>query len=133
MDSDVDLLDVEERKTDELVIGFVGPIGSGISYCANIFGEILRTQFGYEGRSLKVSNIINQSARVLGEGAVEPTDLKRTEKLQNFGTRLRQTFGNTYLIEKIVAEINLHRGTSEGLPRARRHLPSSIQLSTQTK
>jgi hypothetical protein len=37
IDPDVDLLDVEDRKTDELVIGFVGPIGSGISYCANIF------------------------------------------------------------------------------------------------
>ena len=26
VDSDVDLLDVEDRKTDELVVGFVGPI-----------------------------------------------------------------------------------------------------------
>jgi deoxycytidylate deaminase len=122
IDSDVDLLDVDDRKTDELVIGFVGPIGSGISYCASIFGELLRSHFGYEGKSLKVSSIINQSTKVLGEEIVEPTDSRRTEKLQHFGTRLRQTFGNTYLIEKIVAQINLDRGSEEkDLPKARRH------------
>ena len=121
VDSDVDILDVEDRKTDELVIGFVGPIGSGISYCANIFSELLKSQFGYEGNSLKVSGIINKSAKVLGEETVDTADPKRTEKLQHYGTKLRQTFGNTYLIEKIVAEINLGRGASEGLPKARRH------------
>lgn len=121
VDSDVDLLDVEDRKTDELVIGFVGPIGSGISYCANIFNEILRSQFGYEGKSLKVSGIINQNTKVLGEEFVSLSDARRTEKLQHYGTKLRQTFGNTYLIEKIVAQINLDRGYSESLPKARRH------------
>src|SRR5262245_32349897 len=105
--SDIEILDVEDRKTDELVIGFVGPIGSGVSYCANIFGELLRSQFGYRGKSLKVSAIINQSAKILGEDMVDPADPKRTEKLQHYGTRLRETFGNTYLVEKIVAQINL--------------------------
>ncbi|MGN8548219.1 hypothetical protein ACQPTN_27230 [Bradyrhizobium sp. 13971] len=71
VDTDVDLLDVDDRKTDELIIGFVGPIGSGISYCANIFSEKLRSQFGYDGKTLKVSTIINQSAKVLQEEAVE--------------------------------------------------------------
>ncbi|MBR0752612.1 hypothetical protein JQ604_10490 [Bradyrhizobium jicamae] len=122
VDTDVDLLDVDDRKTDELVIGFVGPIGSGISYCASIFSEKLKSQFGYEGRTLKVSAIINQSAKVLGEEAVESNDGRRTERLQHFGTKLRQTFGNTYLIEKIVAQINLDRGAREGdLPKPRRH------------
>ncbi|QWG15502.1 hypothetical protein KMZ29_13035 [Bradyrhizobium sediminis] len=121
VDSDVDLLDVEDRKTDELVLGFVGPIGSGISYCAKMFSEVLKSQFGYEGKSHKVSGIINQNTKVLGEQVVAPTDTRRTEKLQHYGTRLRQTFGNTYLIEKIVAQINLDRGSSESLPKARRH------------
>src|ERR1700677_786108 len=121
MESDVDLLDVEDRKTDELVIGFVGPIGSGISYCANIFSEILKSQFGYGGKSLKVSSVINQNVKVLGEEPVVPTDARRTERLQYYGTKLRQTFGNTYLIEKIVAQINLDRGIEESLPKARRH------------
>src|SRR5438445_10245935 len=122
VDSDVDILDVEDRTTDELIMGFVGPIGSGISYCANIFSEMLRAQFGYAGKSLKVSSIINQSAKVLGEEVVDVSDPKRTEKLQRYGTKLRQTFGNTYLIEKIVAQINLDRGADESLPKARRHL-----------
>ena len=122
VDSDVDLLDVEDRKTDELIVGFVGPIGSGISYCANIFSEMLKSQFGYEGKSLKVSDIINQSAKALGEEVVGASDDRRTEKLQHCGTRLRQTFGNTYLIEKVVAQINLDRGSPENdLPKARRH------------
>ena len=121
VDVDVEILDVEDRKTDELVIGFVGPIGSGISYCANIFAEVLKSQFGYRGKSLKISSIINSSAEVLGEGAVQPDDARRTERLQHYGTKLRETFGNTYLIEKAVAQINLERGAGEGLPKARRH------------
>lgn len=120
-DTDVDLLDVDDRKTDELVVGFVGPIGSGISYCANIFGDTLKSQFGYQGKSIKVSAIINSSAKVLGEDPVESTDGRRTEKLQHYGTRLRETFGNTYLIEKTIAQINLDRGPAENLSKARRH------------
>lgn len=119
--TDVEILDVDDRKTDELVIGFVGPIGSGISYCANIFVELLKSQFGYQGRSLKVSSIINQSTRILGQDIVDLADPKRTEKLQRYGTQLRETFGNTYLVEKIVQQINLDRGETEGLPKARRH------------
>lgn len=119
--ADVEILDVDDRKTDELVIGFVGPIGSGISYSANIFVELLKSQFGYQGKSLKVSSIINQSTKILGEDTVDPADPKRTEKLQHYGTQLRETFGNTYLVEKIVQQINLDRGETEGLPKARRH------------
>lgn len=119
--TDVEILDVDDRKTDELVIGFVGPIGSGISYCANIFVELLKSQFGYQGKSLKVSSIINQSTRIIGQDIVDLADPKRTEKLQHYGTQLRETFGNTYLVEKIVQQINLDRGETEGLPKARRH------------
>jgi deoxycytidylate deaminase len=120
-ETEIELLDVEDRKTDELVIGFVGPIGSGISFCANIFSQILRSQFGYAGDTLKVSNIISKNANLLGEPIVVGTDERRTEKLQKQGTSLRKTFGNTYLIEKIVAQINMDRGLSEGLSKSRRH------------
>jgi deoxycytidylate deaminase len=120
-ETDVELLDVEDRKTDELVIGFVGPIGSDISFCANIFSQILKSQFGYAGDTLKVSNIISKNANLLGEPVVVDTDERRTEKLQKQGTSLRKTFGNTYLIEKIVAQINMDRGVNEGLPKSRRH------------
>ena len=120
---DVQIADVEDRKTDELVLGFVGPIGSGISFSANIFSEMLKSQFGYTGDTIKVSDVINQSAKIFGEVVVLPSDEKRTEKLQRLGTKLREEFGNTYLIEKVISQINLKRGTTEAdsLPKARRY------------
>lgn len=120
---DIEITDVEDRKTDELVLGFVGPIGSGISFSANIFSDLLKTQFGYSGDVIKVSEVINQSAAIVGETIVAQIDEKRTEKLQRLGTKLRETFGNKYLIEKVVGQINLKRGPTEtgALPQARRH------------
>jgi deoxycytidylate deaminase len=118
---DVEIVDVEDRKTDELVFGFVGPVGSGISLCANIFSEALKTQFGYTGDTIKVSEVINQCAKIVGENVVPTSDEKRTEKLQWLGTKLREDFGNTYLIEKVVSQINLKRGETAELPKARRH------------
>lgn len=119
--ADVDVLDVEDRKTEELVVGFVGPIGSGISFCANIFSQMLKSQFGYSGDTIKVSSLISKSAKQLGEEIVTEADERRTEKLQKQGTSLRQIFGNTYLIEKVVAQINMNRGEADNLPKPRRH------------
>ena len=120
---DVEVVDVEDRKTDELVLGFVGPIGSGISFSAKFFASMLQAQFGYSGEVIKVSDVINQNVGIIGETVVLPTDEKRTEKLQRLGTKLREDFGDTYLIEKVVGRINLKRGTAdtETVPVARRH------------
>jgi ABC-type polysaccharide/polyol phosphate transport system ATPase subunit len=91
---EVELLDIEDRKTDELVIGFVGPIGSGISFSANILSDILKSQFGYAAKILKVSDIISRNAGLIGESVVVHADEHRTEKLQKQGTSLRKTFGS---------------------------------------
>lgn len=119
--ADIELLDVDDRKTDEIILGFVGPIGSGISFSAEIFANILRSRFSYQGRTLKISEIINDCSHLLDEQRVAPHDEKRTEKLQSIGTRLREKFGYKYLVEKTIAQINLQRGLSDGPPAARRY------------
>ena len=118
-----------ERGTDELVIGFVGPIGSGVSTCAELLLDLLRDKFGYdEGRVLKASELIAQHASSVG---VEIGDIPsaRTEKLQSAGTKLRQRYGATVVSDLIIAEIASGRSPaskmSEGnqLPaESRRHV-----------
>jgi len=118
---DAQPLDVEDRKTDEIVIGFVGPIGSGISFSAELFSQIMKSRFAYDGRTVKISTIINDCSRLVGEPIVLSTDEKRTEKLQKLGTLLREKFGHKYLVEKTIADINLQRGLKEGPPVGRRY------------
>jgi deoxycytidylate deaminase len=114
-------LAVEDRRTDEIVVGFVGPIGSGISFSAEILAQLLKSKFAYEGRTIKISTIINECSYLLKEEAVSATDEKRTEKLQNLGTKLREKFGHRYLVDKTISDINLQRGLRDGPPSARRY------------
>jgi ATP-dependent Clp protease ATP-binding subunit ClpA len=38
-------LSLEKRRTPELVFGFVGPVGSGVTFTARIVAEILTEHF----------------------------------------------------------------------------------------
>jgi len=119
--TEVEPLDVEDRRTEEIVVGFVGPIGSGISFSAEILGQLLKSKFAYDGRTIKISTIINDCSYLLKEEGVSVTDEKRTEKLQNLGTKLREKFGHRYLVDKTISDISVQRGLREGPPSARRY------------
>lgn len=103
-------LSLEGRRTDELVIGFVGPVGSGVSLTAKMVMESLTEDYGYEVSSIKVSDIIRESAGVVGEEC--PNDLpgdERISQLQKIGSKLRDQMNDEYLAEKCVEKIGLAR------------------------
>jgi pantothenate kinase len=41
------MVNLEDRRTPELVIALVGPVGSGVSYTAGLVASILEEQFAY--------------------------------------------------------------------------------------
>jgi dephospho-CoA kinase len=59
--NDLEPIPLADRKTDELIIGLVGPIASGVSYTARMLEKRLVDDFGYEGRILKVSDLIKRN------------------------------------------------------------------------
>lgn len=98
------------RRTPELIIGLVGPMGSGVSETGNELERILKADFEYECRWVKPSKYIRQDA--------SRTDIEYTEglsredeiwQLQDIGNELRKKYGNSYLIEKCIDDIALDR------------------------
>jgi deoxycytidylate deaminase len=114
-------LTLDERRTDELVFAMVGPVGSGVTFTANILADILRKDYGYEGAVLTLSSFITKYAEIVGGAAVDASDPERVLKLQDIGNRLREKLGTGCLAELGVRDINMARGSPKGLPAARRH------------
>jgi deoxycytidylate deaminase len=119
--SGLEPIPLADRKTDELVIGMVGAVASGVSFSADIIAKILREEFKYEGEIVKVSKFINENASKIEDVAVSESDRDRVKKLQGIGSKLREKFGANYLAEKCVEHINIKRGSPTDPSQPRRH------------
>lgn len=125
----------EDRGTEELVIALVGPIGSGVSECAKIIEAQLVDNYGYQsGGVKKVSDLIQRYASKVGVEIDPSKPFDKTEGLQKAGTKLRQTFGATAVVDLAIAEISQSRpartimvaGEAQAVPPASRRLVTVI-------
>lgn len=100
----------EDRGTEELVIALVGPIGSGVSECAKLIEARLTDTYGYKSGGIKkVSSLIQRYAGKVGV-VIDPTKpFEKTEGLQIAGTKLRERFGSTVVIDLAIGEISASR------------------------
>jgi deoxycytidylate deaminase len=107
--------EIEDRRTPELVIAFVGPIGAGVSTAATSLTTLLTDEYGYEVRNYKMSELILSRMRDLGE-PVGPWSKagERIQALQKAGNRLRELFGDDHLAKLAVREIARKRVASGG-------------------
>lgn len=100
---------VDQRKTQEIVFAFVGPIASGVTKAAQILSQRLQTEYGYECFYHKVSEIITDSSVSLlkknRDELVSKKGYERIRSLQEQGNALRNQFGNDYLAKKSVEKI----------------------------
>jgi deoxycytidylate deaminase len=119
---------IEERRSQELVIALVGPVGSGVSTAAKYLLDILQNDFRYRVRPiLKLSDIIRAEARRVQINSVKNTPLDEyISTMQTAGNLLREKFGGSYLVEKAIESIVKFRkengGVSDGgVPIPSRH------------
>lgn len=136
---------LESRYTDELVIALVGPVGSGATKTADLLKEILERTYGYTATYLKVSQLISESAPVVGERYTANLEgHQRVERLQAIGSKLRAQVPEAFLAEKCVEKIAIDRHAQGGyekhgenlVPLPRRHVhiidslkhPAEVQL-----
>ncbi len=112
---DVELSRIEERQSGELVVALVGAVGSGVTKTAEILEPLFTSQYGYSVDRFKVSELIEQSAGLIGRSIssrVRRDD--RIAELQEIGTKLRERFGDAFLAEKAVERIALGRESAGG-------------------
>lgn len=124
------------RVTPEIVIGFVGPIASGVTTASQELERLIRDAYGYSTNRIRLSELVERNADRVGLSTDTPTKAAdRVEHLQKVGTALRQRFGAGYLAAKAIELISVERGKSgyadEGLqnptPRRVVHVVDSIK------
>jgi deoxycytidylate deaminase len=112
--------DLRARRTDEIVIAFVGPIAAGCSTTARIIEKYLRNTYGYEDVfSYKVSELIQDAALLVGSAIDSSvTGLDRVIRLQDVGNDLRKKFNDDYLAAKVVEKIAVTRMEHDGFEKS---------------
>lgn len=106
------------RPTEELVIGVVGAIGSGISRTAKKIKDILEGQYDYSVEIIKASDIIRENAKKTS--CPEPAEVgsARIRDLQIIGTELRRKFEEGYIAAKAIEKIAARRDRSDAFDEA---------------
>jgi deoxycytidylate deaminase len=108
--------DLQARRTPELVIAFVGPVGSGCTSAAKLVSKMLESKYSYEDVIYyRVSSVIEESAPLVGE-TYDPSlhGADRVRKLQDIGNKLREKFHADYLMAKIIEKVAVYRHDKGG-------------------
>jgi deoxycytidylate deaminase len=104
---------LEDRSSQELVIGFAGPIGCGISLVVSETKQVLEA-IGYEVHVIKLSELIQKriddnTIQVNRTDAQKSAKVRRILTLQDGGNELRGR-SSSYLAELAIREIVVKRG-----------------------
>ncbi len=114
--------EIKARQTDELVIAFCGPLGSGVSTVAKEFEKKIRS-YTYGTHYLKVSNLIRQHIDLVpGHPPIPTSDnpAEVIEALQDAGNALRRKYGNDILSQFAINEIAIKREDLEKSENAKK-------------
>ena len=106
---------VDERNSLELVVGFTGPVGSGVSTVCELIMRKLKDDFDYESFYVKASDIIKEHASEVGVDLnrnLTPTE--RVDEYQSAGNKLRERKA-TYIADRVIERINALRREGNGV------------------
>lgn len=105
-------LNLSERESAELIVGFSGAIGSGLDHVVEQTRELLKAA-GYSIEYIKLSSYIEKFAREEGlltnNVAIAVNSPDRFDTLQTAGNALRSKFSNHVLAKLAVSKIANHR------------------------
>lgn len=130
---------ISDRLSQELIIALVGPVGSGVSTAANDIANILSGIYGYDvAPIMKPSSVIKAQAHLVSMaiGGDEGFATYISE-MQDAGNKLREKFGENYLIEKIIEQIRLFRKARGGyagdveIPGRRAYIIDSLKNQSE--
>lgn len=132
---------IDDRLSQELVFAMVGPVGSGCTTVADHIKAELQSRYGYAVPDvITVSSIIRESANLVDIKIPERSDFENyLNRSQEAGNRLRQKFGEEYLIKRAIERIHKSReslgGYSNGniLPKRIAYIIDSVKNTEELK
>lgn len=108
-------LKIEDRSSLELIVAFVGPVGSGVTTTAEMFDQILSQDFDYDVERIKVSSLIKEFSSEVGEIISDTLPInERIERYQTVGNKLREQKGAHYLADRVIEKISFARQRKNG-------------------
>ena len=107
-------LKLKDRRSLEMVIALVGPVGSGVTTCSAMMRDILQDRFDYAVKEIKLSPLIKEHAAEVDESIPEGLEGEaRIDAFQRVGNKLREQKSKSFLadcaIDKI-AEFRVNNG-----------------------
>ncbi len=114
---EVGVEEMRKLRTDELIVGLCGPIGSPLHRVAGTFKELLEQRYGYECTIVRLSEVIEEM-----RGAV--TAVKRFDRIQKLietGNDLRREFGPSVLADMAIGKIAVGREETKKVANAQRY------------
>lgn len=107
-----------ERESKELIIGFSGPVGSGVNYVVDETEKALK-ELGYETKKIKLSSFIKACGQlnlINFDSQKAETPQTKYDALQDGGNRLRERYQNpAILAELAITAIALDRTSRESI------------------
>lgn len=116
---------ISDRMSQEVIVAFVGPVGSGVSTAAEYVRDLLVQDFGYSvPKTIKPSDIIKAEAHRVGITDIPSSPLDQyVDRMQTAGNALRKRFGGDYLAEKAIERIHTFRIEQQGVTASGEILP----------
>lgn len=109
---DIPLNTIKKRRSQELIIGLCGTVGSGVKELKSVLSEEL-SQKGYHVEHVRLSDLII-SAQENDEGLKELRGFSRYETLQDLGDALRKKYRSSILAELAIRKIMVMREAKFG-------------------
>jgi len=102
--------EVKIRFGFELVVGLVAAIGTNLESAVSAISDQLRA-FNYEIVPLRLSELAEVEAKRLGVKIKNAPESDRIRTHMNAGDKLRERYGDDWLVQRAIAEISRWRGS----------------------
>ena len=115
VEAEIDLGDIGDRLSEELIIALVGPVGSGCSTIGEEIARSLKDDYAYDPVQITLSSLIKEHASEVGMDI--PPQLSNTERVdryQDVGNKLRSVFGDEYIADRAIERIAIERDQRKG-------------------
>jgi deoxycytidylate deaminase len=110
-----ELQSIDQRLSNELIIAFVGPVGSGCTTTYEAMAQELAQNYDYDTVYVRFSDLIREHAAEVGmEIPDDITVTARIDRYQTVGNALRIKFGDAYLADRAVERIAVERDQRGG-------------------
>lgn len=123
---------IRDTHTEEIIIGLCGPIGTDVSFVADMIKKVVERDYDYIGKLITLSTFIKEQYNEIDFEGLKKTPCEYYTKLIDCGDDLRELHSNSVLAKLAINDITVQReidkkGTDEFTSKRRCYIIDSIK------